>query len=240
MWRLTSGLDWDDIAEWGKNWVTPYELTLARDFVEHLDGLSEDSGEIGTLLFQVEGTDAKSESMAAELTAVLKGKMVLGLRAVIGVPDRPAGPSVACRVRVQGGEALVQVVSSDGPARNWVAFGKFPVKTREAGGKFDAARLADRVAEGLIGRLVRAQLSKGPREKGKLVYLLRIDNASPLILSGLSIQGGASKADGPSKVLTSIGVPPRKYLTLPASEDVVKALGLKQGVRVTALDLSGL
>ena len=62
----------------------------------------------------------------------------------------------------------------------------------------------------------------------------------PLILSGLAIQGGASKADDPTKVLTSIGIPPRKYLTLPASEDVVKALGLKQGVRITALDLSGL
>ena len=74
--------------------------------------------------------------MAAELTGVLKGKTVLGLRAVIGVPDRPAGPSVACRVRMQGGEALVQVASSDGTARNWVAFGKFPVKTQDADGKY--------------------------------------------------------------------------------------------------------
>ena len=38
------------------------------------------------------GPTRPSESMAAELTAVLKGKTVLGLRAVIGVPDRPAGP----------------------------------------------------------------------------------------------------------------------------------------------------
>ena len=29
-------------------------------------------------------------------------------------------------------------------------------------------------------------------------------------------------------------------MTVPASEEVVKALGLKQGIRVTALDLSGL
>ncbi len=127
-------------------------------------------------------------------------------------------------------------------ARSWVACGKFPLKTRDAKGKVDAAQLADGVAEGLISRLVRAQMTHRPefREKGKPIYLIRIDNNSPLILSGLAIQGAGSKADDPSKVLTSIGIPPRKYLTLPASGDVVKALGLKQGVRVTALDLSGL
>ena len=96
------------------------------------------------------------------------------------------------------------------------------------------------MAEGIIGRLVRAQIVQKGREKGKLIYLIRIDNASPLILSGLAIQGAASKADDPSRVVTSIGIPPRKYLTLPASEDIVKAMGLKQGIRVTALDLSGL
>ena len=44
-----------------------YELTLARDFVEHLDAAGGAEAETGTLAFQVEGTDAASESMAAEL-----------------------------------------------------------------------------------------------------------------------------------------------------------------------------
>ena len=239
MWRLTSGLDWNDIARFAE-WANPYEVTLARDFVEHLDGLQEKDGETGSLLFQVEGTDAAGQAMAAELTEVLKGKSVLGLQAKIGIPSRPEGPAVACKVRLQGGEALVQVASSDGPAQNWVAFGKFPVKTKDAKGNLDAARLADGVAAGIIGRLVRAQIVQKGREKGKLIYLIRIDNASPMILSGLALQGAASKADDPARVVTSIGIPPRKYLTLPASEDLVKALGLKQGIRVTALDLSAL
>ena len=239
MWRLTTGMEWNAMAQVAE-WATPYELTLARDFVDHLDELQDQAGETGTLVFQIEGTDAASEAMAAEVTELLKDKTVLGLRAKIGIPDRPEGPSVACQVRLQGGEAQVQVASSDGPAQKWVAFGKFSLKTKGDDEKFDAAKVADGVAEGVIGRLVKATVTKGPREKGKLIWLIRIDNASPLILSGLAFQGAASKADGPSRPLTSLGIPPRKYLTLPASDEVYRALGLKQGIRVTALDLSGL
>ena len=43
--------------------------------------------------------------MAAELTEALQGKMVLGLRAEMGIPVRPEGPAVACRVRLKGDEA---------------------------------------------------------------------------------------------------------------------------------------
>ncbi len=41
-------------------------------------------------------------------------------------------------------------------------------------------------------------------------------------------------------VLTGISVPPRRGLTVPASEEAVQALGLKKGIRITAVDLSGL
>jgi hypothetical protein len=37
-----------------------------------------------------------------------------------------------------------------------------------------------------------------------------------------------------------ISVSPRKSLTVPTNEDVVRNLGLKKGVRLIALDLSGL
>jgi hypothetical protein len=235
-------MEWNDIAQLGEKYgVKAYEVTLARDFVEHLDERSAADGESGRLLFQIEGTDAAGEALAAEVTELLKGKTVLGLQATIGIPARPEGPSVACRVRLQGGQAIAQVATSDGNAQDWVAFGKFSLKSKDAKGSFDAARLADGVAEGIISRLVSAKvLKEKARDRGKLIYLIRIDNVSPLILSGLAIQGGASKADDPSRVLTSLGIPPRKYLTLPASEDVVRNLGFKQGIRVTALDLSGL
>ena len=62
--------------------------------------------------------------------------------------------------------------------------------------KFDADRFADGLAEGVLNRLVRAQVIKGAttREKGKLVYQIRIENASPMILNGLALLGTDSPA----------------------------------------------
>ena len=98
------------------------------------------------------------------------------------IPSRPEGPAVACQVRLNASEALVQVASSDaagsklGPVRQVHAAGQ-----RKEQGKFDVARFADGLAEGILSRLVRAQVIKGTaRDKGKLVYQMRIDNASPL------------------------------------------------------------
>jgi hypothetical protein len=240
MWRLAAGLGWDDIARLSERWANPFELTLARDFCEHLDGLQEGEGETGYLLFQISGTDAAGESMAAELVKAVKGKTVLGLRADAGIPARPDGPAVACRVRFSGGSALVQVFSSDGAARNWVPFGKFTLPATQKPGEFEVSRFADALAEGILNRLVRAQLIKGPRDKSKLTYQLRIENFSPMLLNGLALLGPASKPAEAPKVLSGISIPPRKVMTVPASEEAVKVLGLRQGVRVQALDLSGL
>ena len=77
-------------------------------------------------------------------------------------------------------------------------------------------------------------------EKGKLTYRLRIENATPLRLSGLAAVGIESKDDAKPRVLSGISIPPRRSMTVPASEEVIKELGLKHGIRVTALDLSGL
>ena len=95
-----------------QKWANDYELTLAKDFVEHLDALPE--GETGRLLIQVDGKDAAGEPIAAAMSQLLRGKTVLGLKALVGeVPSRPDGPAVACRVRLSGKEAMVQVSSSD-------------------------------------------------------------------------------------------------------------------------------
>jgi len=147
---------------------------------------------------------------------------------------------VACQVRLKGGDALIQGSGSDGEGRNWLPFGKFTLPVPKGDEKFDSVRFADALAEGVLNRLVRVQLSKGPREKGRLTYLLRIENASPLILNGLSVMGPESKPAEEPKVLLGITIPPGKSLTVPASEDAVKMLGLKQGIRVMAVDLSGL
>ena len=95
MWHLAAGLDWNTIGQLSARWSNRYELALARDFVEHLDTLP--TGETGRLQFQVSSKDEAAESMAAELTQTLQGKVVLGLRAELGIPNRPEAPSVGCR-----------------------------------------------------------------------------------------------------------------------------------------------
>jgi hypothetical protein len=121
-----------------------------------------------------------------------------------------------------------------------MAFGKFSLPIAADNGKFDALKFADELAEGILDRLVRVQLTKPVKENGKLVYHLRIDNASPLILNGLAAVGKTNKADETPRILSGISVPPRKSMTVTASPEVVKALSLKQGVKLVALDLSAL
>jgi hypothetical protein len=241
MWRLAGGLEWDTITQLSEKWANDYELTLAKQFVERLDALPE--GETGRLLIQVDGVDAASEPMAKDVSKALEGKTVLGLVARMGeVPAAPDGPAVVCKVRLKANEAMVQVASSDALAQKWVLFGKFSLPVTQEKGKIDVVRFADGLSEGILTRLVRAQVIKGSatKDKGKLVYQLRVDNASPLILNGLAVVGTASKDNEMPKVLSMISVSPRKSLTIPASEEIVRSLGLKKGIKIVALDLSGL
>jgi len=240
MWRLASGLDWDLIGQLSEKWANRYEMTLAKDFVDRLDVLPE--GETGRLLFSVEATDPEREALAAEIAKSIDGKSVLGLIAQIGVPARPEGPAVACRVRLTGTNALVLVSSSDAAAVKWVPFGKFTLPLAKDKAKLDVAKFNDGLAEGILNRLVRAQLIKGSatKAKDKLIYQLRIENASPLILNGVALLGTASKPDEFPKILSGFCVPPQKKMTYPVSDEVVKLAGLKKGTKVVALDLSGL
>ncbi len=238
MWRLVAGLDWDQIADVSKRWSNDYELTLAREFVERLDRPAD--GETGHLRIELHGDDAASASIAADAAGVLKGKMVLGLTTEIGMPERPDGPTVGCRVRLGSGEAHVQVMNSDANARNWVAVGKFSIPIIHKSGKFDANRFADDLVAAVLNRLVRARLAKGPRARGKLTYQIQIENASPLILNGFAAVGAESVDKNAPNFLSGICISPRRSMTVPASEEAVKSLGLKKGIRLVALDLSGL
>ena len=51
------------------------------------------------------------------------------------------------------------------------------------------------LAEGILNRLVRTQLSRGPEKRGSRPIKVRIDNASPMILNGLAVVGTENKAD---------------------------------------------
>jgi hypothetical protein len=241
MWRLAGGLEWDTIAQLSEKWANEYELTLAKEFVDHLDALPE--GESGRLLIQLDATDAVSESTANALRQAFDGKTVLGLVARVGaIPAVPDGPAVVCKVRLKANEAAAQVASSDSLAQKWVLFGKFSFPVTFANEKIDVRPFADALSEGILTRLVRAQVIKGSatKDKGKLIYQLRVDNASPLILNGLKVLGTANKDDEIGQVLSMISISPRKSLTIPASEEMVRSLGLKKGIKIVALDLSGL
>jgi len=242
MWSVASKLDWETIARMSKSWANAHELSLARAFVEKLDRLPE--GDSGALLVEINAADAALAAIAGELGKRLDDQVVLGLPVKSTVPARPDGPALACRVQLIGTvekpEAQVQVAKSDGAATAWVAVGKFTLPIESKEGKVEATAFVDALAEGILSRLVRAQLSKGPMVKGKQTYKIRVDNASPLVLNGLAVQGTVSKADDPPKVLAGISIPPFKNMTVPATGEVVDQLGLRKGIKIIAADLSGL
>ena len=144
---------------------------------------------------------------------------------------RPEGAAIGCRVKLKGEEALVQVLSSDASASNWVRLGKFNLPLVHGQQKFDATRFADGLAESVLNRLVRAQVIKGAttHEKGKLIYQIRIENASPMILNGIALVGTGSPEDETPKVLTGICVSPRRNLTIPADAQSGQGAGTQEG-----------
>jgi len=242
MWNVAGKLDWETIAGLAKKSANAHEVSLARAFVAQLDTLPE--GESGALLCEIQTADETQTALAAELAKRLEGQTVLGLPVKSTVPSRPDAPGVACKVLLKGTaetpEAQVQVAISDGPVTAWVPVGKFTLPVERTDGKVEGEKFADSLAEGILSRVVSAQLSKGPMVKGKQTYKVRIDNASPLLLNGVAVQGTLGAANDPLKVLAGISIPPRKNLTVPATGEMVEQLGLKKGIRIIAADLSGL
>jgi len=258
MWNVASRLDWDAIALKSKGWANAQELALARQFVARLDAAdgATPKADSGVLYWEVTATDAKNDVVAARLRALLAKFNVLGLKAQAGIPDKPAGPSLACRIALDEDRAEVKFTTTDADGNVWVALDPLTLKLADdatepsldkaaSKERIDpetrkAARIADGVATGLLQRIVLAKLSKGPRIKGREGYLVRIANASPFILNGLALAGSDDASGTPPSPLTGISLPARKALTLPATAEMVERLHLKDGVRVIAADLSGL
>ena len=214
MWRLGSGTDWAEIAQLSTDWANAHELTLAREFVDRLDTLPD--AETGTILFEVEGADDAGKALRRRPDQGAQAtRRSWACRPSSGIPDRPEGPAVACRVRLTGTEATVQVASSDGTAAKWVPFGKFTLPVAKDAGKVEAAKFGDALAEGVLSRLVRAQLRRGPQVKGKPTYQVRIENASPLILNGLAVLGTGDAEGETPKELSGICIAPRRSMTVP-------------------------
>ncbi|MHC5540962.1 hypothetical protein ACYOEI_22295, partial [Singulisphaera rosea] len=88
--------------------------------------------------------------------------------------------------------------------------------------------------------VLRAELTKGPKVNGKLTYKIRIENASPLVLNGLAFAGPEGSAKAAPTELLGLCVPPKRSWSIPATSSMVDSMHLRQGVRITAADLSGL
>jgi len=243
MWKVGGGLDWAEIAQLSRRWANPQELALAKQFVNRLDASAADSADPGVLYWEVTALNPAHRALADELGKVLKDQVVLGLKVVAGVPERPEGPALACRVKLVGvgakAEAIVTVAPSDASGEAWAPpVGKFNLALEKgANGRLKAAEVADKTAEGVLNRLVRAQLTKGKPFKGKPTFIIKIENASPLVLNGVALAGSVAEKSAP---LAGICLSPRRTLALPASPEVVERLGLKKGIRVVAADLSAL
>jgi hypothetical protein len=150
------------------------------------------------------------------------------------IPERPIVPGLACKIVIEGAAAEVTVLASDPDAIDWQKVGSFKMKT------VDKALKVDELAEGILNELVIVKMNTGKRVKGKISHQLVIENKSPLLLRALSIQGDVGQGSDMPKELVGLSLPPRRSLTVPASEEVVKSLRLGSGVRAFEANLSGL
>jgi hypothetical protein len=247
LWRVGTGMDWTTIGRASRRWANSSELALAQKFVATLNERDAKTGaETGTLYVSVEAAEPGAEAVAAEVRKALEGAFVLGLVAQPKLPEQPSGPAVACRLKLSGTaeepSAVVEVASSDVAGRKWVSAGKFSLAPRHLKADQRPYVLVDALASGLLDRLVKVTMlrERGHDREGHGTYTLRIDNASPLVLNGLAITGSNAKDDTVPTTLLGINVSPRKNLRVPASKEAVERLGLKDGIKTFAADLSGL
>ena len=106
-------------------------------------------------------------------------------------PTVPMGRRWPSRVAIDKAIAHISIQASDASSGRWVPAGKFTLS--EIAGPAD--RLAETIAEGVLGRLVRVELMRGSHANGRNVPdRLRIVNASPLILHGLAVAGSKIEA----------------------------------------------
>jgi hypothetical protein len=244
IWNLGARVDWPALATISRSWANPNERALARQFVERHDVSGARDTKLagaldsGMLFIDIPTGDAANEVLRQPLGR----HTVLGLSVHFDFPERPTGPSLACRVRLVGSELSTQVNVSSGSGASWVSAGKFSIPVRSSSSESvarEADVVADAWAEKLLERLVRVRLTKAARAHDKDTYVIRVENDSPLILNGLTLSGVSCDVSQTS-TLAGFSLPPRKSLTVPASAEMVQRLGLRAGILLRAANLSGL
>jgi hypothetical protein len=254
LWAV-GGMAWDDITALSQTWTNPQEIALAKQLVEDLDANAA-NGDTGRLLIEVTAKDDARKGLAGELTNLFAKQTVLGLQVEPKVPARPTGPAVGVKVQLIGTtekpEASVQLATTDASGKTWTAVGKFtlPMTVDAKTGKVKVEEFGDALAEQLLKRLVVVKLVKTKANaegaliptspKGKDTYTIRVENYSPLLLNGVAVVGAGAKPSEPAKLLAGVSIAPRRTYSMPATAESVDRLGLKDGIKVLALDLSGL
>jgi len=245
IWNVADGFNWDSIARFSQGWANAQEITLARQFADRLRetlGDGKPATQAPALFGEFTARDSENQVRLAEFGKLLEGNPVLGLTYHSGVPVRPTGPALACRIRLDNHEALVQLSSSSDDATSWVPVGKkfsIPLIDDQSRPK-KTSEVVNALAQEILDHLTNARLIAGPKVQGKPTFQIRIDNASPLILNGLALAGVDKKADTPPSVLSGIGLPPHRSMTVPVGTEMIERLSLKKGARLVAADFSDL
>ena len=242
MWNLSSGMSWEEIARKAKGSATTDDIALAKDLAQRLqkeDALKE--LETGKIHWEVTSADT-GDATAKGLTEWFKNRQMLGLVLQPGVPVTPERPSMAIRVKLHAdNQATVVVQSSDGTSKEWVNQGKFNLPIAKKAGESSelfAARISDELADGVLSRVVRVQVTD-KKVDGRKIYSLRVDNASPLVLSGLAVKSGSSEKE--IATIMNLSVRPHKSIQIPLDPKSVSRFGLAgKGVKAIGADLTAL
>lgn len=235
IWHVGSDLDWSTLASISRRWANDREIALAKQIADGLVAPPSDEAQ-GTLFITIDGDDA---TRATALRSTIRSQSFLGLTIREGIPASPDRPSISLRVTLSGKQATGRVEVSDPRNSSWISAGKFTSSTVVEGSEIATDRLAESLAEGTLDRLVRVELVERAKGKGGDPYRIRIENASPFVLHGLSLSG-MSDEDAKASTAQGISLPPGKAFVLGASPEMVKRLSLKGGVRLRAALLSSL
>ena len=162
MWRVAGEARLGRIAEMSRKWSQRPRVDPGPDFVDQLDTLPE--GESGALLCEITRGDPALEAVAGRAEGGPQGP----------VRPRPAGQLGRAGAARRAGGGLQGPDHRDGREARGAGSGRHqrrradvgagrqvhPAGDREKDGKVKAEAFADALAEGILGRLVRAQLSK--------------------------------------------------------------------------------
>ena len=243
LWYVTSGANWDDIGRLSQGWGNAYEIALARQFVARLDSTETKpaaaTSDSGILYWEIKAEGDRANKLTKDLRELWSKYPVLGLTTKEGTPADPKNPALSCRFEVTDSAINVKLSASHASGAEWVDLGSFKINASPEL-LTSAPKFGDAVTEGILARVVRVQLSHGPRDKGKETFRVKIVNNSPLILNGLALTGTKADEKSVPSLVSGLSIPPLKSLTIGASSDLVSRLHLKDGIRVTATDLSGL